>query len=171
VTDYAFRRAVIDDARAMGEVAAEGFQTYCAFAPAGWSPPSTENEIERLQTLLGDDDVWYLVAERDDEVVGHAGFLPAARAHRAVDDPALAHFRQLFVRTAHWGTGLATRLHAAAIDAAAARGFGALRLFTPAGQARARRFYEREGWRLAGRPAIDEHIGFEVAEYRYALER
>jgi GNAT superfamily N-acetyltransferase len=170
MTAYAFRRAVVDDARAIGEVTAEGFETYHAFAPAGWAPPSTEAEIAQLSALLADDSAWYLVAEVDGVVVGHVGFLPAARAHRAVEDPALAHFRQLFVRRAHWGTGLAARLHAAAIDEAAARGFASIRLFTPAGQARARRFYEREGWTLTGEPALDERIGFEVAEYRYALK-
>jgi GNAT superfamily N-acetyltransferase len=169
VTAYAFRRAGAADARPVAEVTAEGFETYRAFAPAGWAPPSTEREIAQLRHLLADDSAWYLVSEVDGVVVAHVGFLPAAGAHRPVEDPALAHFRQLFVRRAHWGTGLATRLHAAAIDEATARGFAAMRLFTPAGQARARRFYEREGWMLTGEPALDQRIGFEVAEYRYAL--
>ena len=89
----------------------------------------------------------------------------------AVEDATLAHLRQLFVRTAHWGSGLATRLHAAAIDEATARGFATMRLFTPAAQARARRFYEREGWALARPPAFEGHIGLEIAEYRRALGR
>ena len=171
MTAYALRPAVTGDARAMGEVAAEGFETYRSFAPPGWSPPATEGEIARLQELLGDDDVWYRVAEVEGAIVGHVGFLPAGRAHRPLADPQLAHFRQLFVRRAHWGTGLAARLHAAAIDEAGARGYAALRLFTPAAQARARRFYEREGWTLFGEPSLDERIGFEMAEYRYALRR
>jgi GNAT superfamily N-acetyltransferase len=171
MTQYAFRGAVADDARPMGEVTAEGFETYRDFAPTGWSPPSTEDEIERLRELLADGQVWYLVAEVDGDLVGHVGFLPAARAHRPVADPALAHFRQLFVRPAHWGTGLAARLHAAAIEEAIARGYAAMRLFTPAGQARARRFYEREGWTLAAEPAFDERFGLEIAEYRHALGR
>jgi hypothetical protein len=44
-----------------------------------------------------------------------------------------------------------------------------MRLFTPSGQKRARRFYEREGWWLARPPAFDERIGLEIAEYRRAL--
>ena len=86
-----------------------------------------------------------------------------------VDDPGLAHFRQLFVTRAHWGTGLATRLHAAALDEARLRGFTAMRLFTPAAQERARRFYEREGWALARPPAFEERIGLDIAEYHRAL--
>jgi GNAT superfamily N-acetyltransferase len=166
---YGLRRAEVADAEAMVAVTAEGFATYRSFAPPEWSPPSAAGELERLLRLLADDDVWYLVGDHDGEVVGHVGFLPADRALHAVGDPALAHFRQLFVRTAHWGTGLAASLHGAAIAEATGRGFAAMRLFTPAAQARARRFYERGGWVLARPPAFEQLIGLEMAEYRRAL--
>jgi GNAT superfamily N-acetyltransferase len=166
---YGLRRAEVADAETMVAVTAEGFATYRSFAPPEWSPPSAAGELERLLRLLADDDVWYLIGDHDGEVVGHVGFLPADRALHAVRDPALAHFRQLFVRTAHWGTGLAATLHAAAIAEATGRGFAAMRLFTPAAQARARRFYEREGWVLARPPAFEQLIGLEMAEYRRGL--
>jgi GNAT superfamily N-acetyltransferase len=166
---YAFRAPTVDDAAAMVAVTVEGFSGYRSFAPGGWAPPSAFEELERLRHLLADDDVWYRVAEHEGELVGHVGFLPSRLSFARIDDAGLAHFRQLFVRTAHWGTGLATRLHAAAIDEALARGFDAMRLFTPAGQRRARRFYEREGWSLARPPAYDERLGLEIAEYRRAL--
>jgi GNAT superfamily N-acetyltransferase len=166
---YELRRAAVADAEPMVAVTAEGFATYRSFAPAAWSPPSPAGELERLERLLPDPDVWYLVGERDGEIVGHVGFLPADRALHPVPEPSLAHFRQLFVATAHWGTGLAATLHAAAIAEATARGFATMRLFTPAAQARARRFYEREGWALARPPAFEQLIGLEMAEYRRAL--
>jgi GNAT superfamily N-acetyltransferase len=170
VSEYAFRAPVAGDVEQMVAVTVAGFDTYRAFAPEGWEPPSTADEIERLEGLLGEDHVWYLVAEHDGELVGHVGFLAADRLSFApVDDPRLAHVRQLFVVPAHWGTGLARRLHAAAIDEARARGFTALRLFTPAGQERARRFYEREGWELTVAPFFDGRIGFDIVEYRHAL--
>jgi GNAT superfamily N-acetyltransferase len=169
MSEYAFRRATTADAESMAAVLTEGFATYHEFAPAGWSPPSDVDDVDRLRRVIAADDVWYLVAERDGALVGHVGFLPATRARVPIDDPTLAHFFQLFVLASHWGTGVATRLHAAAIDEARARGFAAMRLFTPAGQARARRFYEREGWTLGAEPEHDERIGFEVAEYRYGL--
>jgi GNAT superfamily N-acetyltransferase len=169
VTVYALRRAEPADAEPMVAVTAEGFATYHAFAPPDWSPPSSDEELARLHQLLPDPDVWYLVAEHVGQLVGHVGFLPADRALHAVADPSLAHFRQLFVRTAHWGTGLAAQLHAAAIAEATARGFRTMRLFTPAAQARARRFYEREGWVLARPPAFEQLIGLEMAEYRREL--
>jgi GNAT superfamily N-acetyltransferase len=166
---YAFRAATVDDAEAMVAVTAEGFSGYRSFAPPGWVPPSASEELERLRYLLTDDEVWYRVAEHESELVGHVGFLPARLSFARLDDHGLVHFRQLFVRTAHWGTGLGTALHAAAIAEARARSFSAMRLFTPARQQRARRFYEREGWSLARPPAFDERIGLEIAEYRRAL--
>jgi GNAT superfamily N-acetyltransferase len=166
---FALRAPTVADAEAMVAVTVEGFSGYRSFAPAGWVQPSAPEELERLRRLLADDDIWYRVAEHEGEIVGHVGFLPADRSFVPAGDRTLAHFRQLFVRTAHWGTGLATQLHAAAIDEARDRGFSGMRLFTPAGQGRARRFYEREGWSLARPPAFDERIGLEIAEYRRAL--
>ena len=91
-----------------------------------------------------------------------------ATRHRWPDVPGVAHFWQLFVRAPWWGTGLATELHAAAVAEAAHRGFAAMRLFTPAGQARARRFYEREGW-TGGAPFDDDTFGMPLVEYRREL--
>jgi predicted N-acetyltransferase YhbS len=169
VSDYAFRTATPADAERITAITTEGFETYRAFAPEGWTMPAASEEIARLQDLLARDFVWYRVAEHAGELVGHVGFLPADRALTPTGEPGLAHFRQLFVARAHWGSGLATRLHRSAIDEARARGFAHMRLFTPAAQERARRFYEREGWALARPPAFDERIGLDVAEYRRAL--
>jgi GNAT superfamily N-acetyltransferase len=170
IDEYAFRAATPDDAERIVAITVEGFETYRSFAPEGWTPPSASAEAARLIGLLGDDHVWYRVAEHAGELVGHVGFLPADRLSFArIDDPGLVHFRQLFVTRGHWGTGLARRLHAAAVAEARARDFSAMRLFTPGGQERARRFYEREGWSLARPPAFDERIGLEIAEYRRAL--
>jgi GNAT superfamily N-acetyltransferase len=165
---YEFRRAVAADAERMLAVTTEGFATYRSFAPESWSPPSAAEELERLQRLLPDPDVWYLVAEDDGALVGHVGFLPSARSQSGSDHPLLAHFRQLFVRIDHWGTGLAARLHAAALAEARARGFTVMRLFTPAAQARARRFYEREGWMVAESDTSGLN-GLEIVEYRRSL--
>jgi len=169
VTKYAFRAATPGDAERITDITMEGFETYRSFAPEGWTTPSADEERGRVLGLLGEDHVWYRVAEHDGELVGHVGFLPADRTFAPTGDPGLAHVRQLFVVRAHWGTGLATQLHGAALDEARARGFTGTRLFTPAAQERARRFYEREGWALARPPAFDDRIGLEIAEYRRAL--
>ncbi len=170
MSEVELRAATQADAERIAAVTVEGFGTYRAFAPHGWTPPSTAEEVERLRRLLGQDYVWYLVATQAQELLGHVGFLPANRLQFAPsDDPGLVHFRQLFVVRAHWGTGLAAALHAAAVQEATARGFASMRLFTPADQARARRFYEREGWTLTRPPAFDERLGLDIAEYRRPL--
>jgi GNAT superfamily N-acetyltransferase len=167
---YALRAATVGDVGPMVAIIVEGFETYRAFAPEGWTPPSGSDEVERMRTLLGEDHVWYAVAENAGAIVGLVGFLAADRLQWSPsEDPALAHFRNLFVAPAHWGTSVATQLHAAAVVEARARGFRSMRLFTPAGQERARRLYEREGWQLTVAPFYDGRIGFEIVEYRYAL--
>jgi GNAT superfamily N-acetyltransferase len=69
----------------------------------------------------------------------------------------------------HWGSGLARELHAAAVEAARERGFRAIRLFTPSAHARARRFYEREGWAAVGEEFHDPAPDLVLLEYRLTL--
>jgi GNAT superfamily N-acetyltransferase len=143
-------------------------EDYPSFAPAGWTAPTLEAEIEHLRASLADDRVCCLVAESGGEIVGQITVLPAARAPHPVADPALAHLSNLFVRRDHWGTGLARELHAAAIDNAREQGFRELRLYVAEGQTRARRFYEREGWAARGEPFDDPVPGLRMVEYRYS---
>ena len=166
---FTFRLASVDDAEEVARSAVEGFETYREFAPAGWTPPSLQSETETVRARLEDPDTWCLLAESGDGVAGHVGFLPSARARRPGTDRGLAHLWQLFVRRPFWGTGLAVRLLHAAVEEAADRGFATMRLFTPAGQARARRFYEREGWTLAQEPFADADFGLPLVEYRRPL--
>ena len=95
---------------------------------------------------------------------------PAVAAHGAPRPRGLAaHFRNLFVAKEHWGSGLAKTLHDASVEEARRRGFEQMRLFTPAEHARARRFYEREGWLQRGEPFDEPRLGMALVEYRYAL--
>jgi GNAT superfamily N-acetyltransferase len=165
---YRFRLAEPSDAEALGAVVAEGFDTYRAFAPPGWAPPDPGEHVALLRAALGAPDVWCLVALADDGVAGHAAFLPASAAMMPADDPGLAHLWQIFVRPEHWGTGIARTLLARASAAARHRGFSTMRLFTPAGQHRARAFYERRGW-SAGEPFDDARFGMPLVEYRVSL--
>jgi GNAT superfamily N-acetyltransferase len=180
VTAFRLRLATVDDAQAMARATVEAFEGYRAFAPPGWSPPTFEAELGTLRQRLGEPDVWALVGERRGALAGHVAFLPALRSRhplparrsrRPPPAPSLAHLWQLFVRPPYWGSGLATQLHAAAVAEAARRGFSEIRLYTPAGQARARRFYEREGWSAAGPPQQSPSLGLPLVEYRRPLSR
>jgi len=164
-----FRPATAADCAPLARGVVEGVEDYGAFAPPGWRGPSVEHEAEHLRGLLDDARVWCLLAEAEGEPVGQVTILPASLAPHPIEDPEVAHFRNLFVRRDFWGGGLAGALHAAAVAAAGDRGFSSMRLFTPAGQARARRFYEREGWVRAGEEFHDPAPGLVLVEYRYAL--
>jgi hypothetical protein len=49
------------------------------------------------------------------------------------------------------------------------RGYREARLFTPAGQARARAFYGREGWREVGGPFHAPEFDLDILELRRPL--
>ena len=53
----------------------------------------------------------------------------------------------LYVVPGEWGTGVAPRLHDAAVEAVRGLGCTEVRLWVLEENARARRFYERSGWR------------------------
>ena len=159
------RAARADDTPALLGLVAAGFETYRAFAPAGWEPPDqlTEDQLERAIAELSDPETLCLVAEDGGEAVATVRVIRSPRPSR---DGVLPdrHLKHLFVDPAHQGTGLARELHAAAVAAIPP---GTLaRLYTPAGQARARRFYEREGWELHDGPSFDVRLGLEIVEYR-----
>jgi GNAT superfamily N-acetyltransferase len=166
-----FRRATVADAAELARGVLAGVEDYPAFAPPGWSAPTLAAETAHLEAVLADESVWCLVAEADGEIAGQVTLLPAADAPHPVGDPALAHLSNLFVRRESWGTGLARELLQAAVERARERGFTELRLFVAAGQARARRFYEREGWAAAGEAFEDPVPGLTMVEYRYALSQ
>jgi ribosomal protein S18 acetylase RimI-like enzyme len=166
--DVTIRAPTPDDVPRIAALVAEGFDTYRSFAPPGWAPPPMQEHERYLVERLWNADTWARLAERGDTIAGVVSMTPTATSRRPVADPGLAHLWQFFIAREWWGTGLATRLHALVVEAAGTRGFTSMRLFTPADQARARRFYEREGWRLAATDEDDE-IGFPVVEYRLDL--
>jgi GNAT superfamily N-acetyltransferase len=166
-----YRDATPADAGALARTVIDGFELYRAFAPAGWEPPTLASELDLAIRLLPDPRVWTRVAEEDGRIVGQISILPATMAGRPAAEPGLAHLRNLFVDREHWGSGIAGTLLRAGADEARARGFKTMRLFTPAGQARARRFYEREGWGAVGGAFPVPELGLELVEYRYELSR
>lgn len=79
-----------------------------------------------------------LVSEREDEIVGVAG----------IQGEWLHAF---YVLPEWWGTGVAGELHDAAVE------LGVSRLWCLEENHRARRFYERHGWRLNGETRVVEY--------------
>jgi GNAT superfamily N-acetyltransferase len=165
----AFREIAHDDIDELAVLVADAFVGYCTFAPVGWRPPSAGEQARGLQEWIADPGFWGELASGGQTLVGHAVFIPAARhSFRAAPDPSLAHLGHLFVKPPYWGSGVATQLLDHAASAAADRGFSVMRLFVPAGQARARRFYTREGFVAAGEP-FEFGLGLSVLEYQRSL--
>jgi GNAT superfamily N-acetyltransferase len=167
--DPVLRPATDADAEALGRGVVEGIEDYREFAPPGWAPPPVSEAVEHARELLDDADAWCEVAELDGRVIGQITILPAANTRVPARERGVGHLSYLMVDRAHWGSGVARALHAAAVEAARERGYAQLRLFAAAGQARARRFYEREGWAQRGEAAYDPIPGLVMTEYRLPL--
>jgi predicted N-acetyltransferase YhbS len=112
------RRATSADAEAMALGVVEGVEDYPLFAPPGWTAPWFEAELKHVREVLSGTDVCCLVAEAGSELVGQITLLPAVRASLPVADSSLGHIANLIVRRDHWGGGLASALHRAALEAA-----------------------------------------------------
>jgi GNAT superfamily N-acetyltransferase len=95
------------------------------------------------------------VAEREGRIVGHA---------TVAVDKALGELSALYVVPEEWGSGVAGALHDEAV--ACMRELGAIEaiLWVVEGNARARRFYEREGWSADGETKSSM---FDIREVRY----
>ena len=158
------RPVTLDDVGLMAANLVAGLATYRSFAPPGWEPPTAEHEAERIRPRVAGG-AWGRLALDGDDVAGHVLFVPA------VDLPDGAHLAALFVAEPWWGSGLASRLLGLAVAEMRHQGYRLARLYTPAGQARARRFYEREGWWALPDVVPEPGLGLDLVEYRLALRR
>jgi diamine N-acetyltransferase len=168
------RRATVADLGVLVADVQAGFDSYVDFAPLGWTAPDLHADTAIMAELLADVDTWALLAVASSEPVGHVAFTPARRRTAgqpwasSPTTPGLAHLWQLFVLPEWWGRGVAGVLHEAAVAEIRARGYSAVRLYTPSLHARARRFYERRGWRTAGEQWNDQLV-LMLTEYRLEL--
>ena len=153
------RRAWPADAETLGLTCHLGMQTWRAFAPAGWVVPTPAVRAAGVRMGLAHPGVWALLAFVDGEPAGHC-----AMCDVDIGEPRATILWHLFVRPRWFGTGLAAHLHDAFVAQARAFDFPFAWLSTPAGNARARRFYERRGW-VADTLLEEDHDGLPMAIY------
>jgi GNAT superfamily N-acetyltransferase len=163
---WALRDAAVDDAPRLARLLRESMARFREFSPPGWEPPAVTDE--ELAEMVAAPDAHCVLAAPGGVHAGHVAWRPSMTARRGPSDPDTAYLAQIYVEPAWWGTPLATKLMDIAVTAARAQGFKRMALITPAFQGRARRFYERHGWRAPGPPADDARFG--MPTIAYALE-
>jgi GNAT superfamily N-acetyltransferase len=124
----------------------------------GQVTPEAQTEVWRERMSFGTSTAF--VAEHDGVVVGFVSLLGT----EAGTELNAIHLAPEVV-----GTGLGSALMQAATEHARTRGDGSLHLFVLEGNERARRFYERTGWRLAGPAGMHDIGGAQVGHVRYEL--
>lgn len=104
-----------------------------------------------------------VVAVERGAILGFATTAPSQEP----DLPKYGELYALYVDPAHWGRGVGVALISAARSRLAALGFRKALLWVLAGNVRAVRFYEMNGWVADGVRRMHERHGVEIPEVRY----
>jgi len=156
------RPFVQGDLESIGRVHSRSRQAaYAGLVPAAALEQVTpEAQVEVWRERLGLRATTVLVADQDGVVVGFVSLLDT-------DDG--TELNAIHVVPEVVGTGVGTALMAAAIGHARVEGKHVLHLFVIEDNERARRFYERTGWRLVGSAGTHDVGGAQVGIVRYEL--
>ncbi|MER5279802.1 GNAT family N-acetyltransferase [Streptomyces sp. NPDC002809] len=166
--DPLIRDMTVDDCEAVATVRVRGWQS----AYAGLMPQAhldamdiAEDAERRRGFFAADDAVVNLVAERAGlGVVGWAAYGPYRENGKRL---ARGELYAIYVAPEQTGTGAGRALMAEVLARAAAAGHPDLALWVLAGNAPARRFYERAGFHADGAEEPFEVDGVPVPEVRY----
>jgi GNAT superfamily N-acetyltransferase len=158
------RRARLDDAAAIAAVHVRTWQSayehvFGAERLSGIDLGAREGLARRSST---DPDHDVFVAEEDGRIVGFVGTGPPE------EEGEERELFAIYVLPEAWGTTAGPGLMGAAVEAMRARGVTGAILWVLEDNPRARRFYEREGWRADG-TAESEYLGLTVPLVRYRL--
>jgi len=105
------------------------------------------------------------VAEDDESSVVAFGWVGESR--EAADEGELY---AIYALPEAWGSGAGLAVMEASLASLREAGFAGAILWVLEDNPRARRFYEREGWRVDGARREGEHLGMTVAEVRYRID-
>ena len=164
------RDATVDDADAVALVHVHGWQWgYRGLLPDAYLDGlSAERRAEQWRSwLLEPGSTRTRLAEEDGACVGF-GVSGPSRDPGADDDTGEVY--AIYVEEEVAGTGVGTELLRSAVAWLTERGFARATLWVLEGNARARRFYEREGWALDGSSKSEPREDFTMNEDRYARQ-
>jgi ribosomal protein S18 acetylase RimI-like enzyme len=119
--------------------------------------PESQAEVWRERLSQG---ATVLVTEREGEVVGFAALLETDQG---------IELNAIHLLPEAVGTGLGSALMEAAVEEARRQSRSNLHLFVLEGNDRARAFYRRTSWRLAGPAGMHDIGGAQAAHVRYEL--
>ncbi|MEV7011168.1 GNAT family N-acetyltransferase [Streptosporangium sp. NPDC051022] len=106
-----------------------------------------------------------LIIEQTGLIVGYSRFYPTDDED---DDPAqVGMVGSLYTLPDVWGTGVGRTLITAVLDAMASAGYARATLWVLEGNARARSFYERNGWHHDGTVTVDRTDVPPITKLRY----
>jgi GNAT superfamily N-acetyltransferase len=163
------RPATVDDAAVLADIHVRTWQaTYRGFVPDAYLEsldpvrwrPFWQDRLRHTEPPSG---TLVLVPAGGGRPIGFVSYGPS----RDDDDPAAGEIFAIYVLPQHQGGGGGRRLMEAALAALAGAGFATATLWVLDGNERARRFYERGGWRPDGQAKRDESRGFPLDEVRY----
>src|SRR4051812_24202487 len=124
------------------------------------APPPTLAEVtDQWRRIFADGAAVFVVQADDGTLTGEVA---------AAADVPTGQLARLYVDIDHWGKGIGARLHDAAVDHLRSSGCASARLWVLEANDRARRFYERRGWRPDGtrkstyEPAGIDDVGYEL---------
>jgi ribosomal protein S18 acetylase RimI-like enzyme len=165
------RDATIGDARAVAEANVRGWQVaYRGIMPDRYLDELAddfESQVARRRVHLGAPDeprLFNLVAERDGAVIGWLAAGPSRDDDRHEKQ---AEIWAVYVHPDAWRTGAGSALMTAGIERLVEQGYTEATLWVFEANPRARRFYERYGYRTDGATGIFERGGGQAIEVRY----
>jgi ribosomal protein S18 acetylase RimI-like enzyme len=158
------RRARPADAAAIADVHVRTWQAAYehVFGAERLAALDAAQREQRWRRALEAGDQAGFVAEQGGVVVGWATVGPSHEASSG-------ELYGIYVAPEAWGAGAGPALLRAAVDELRAQGYGEATLWVLADNPRARRFYEREGWKVDGRRRTGEHLGVRTDELGYRI--
>ena len=165
-----FRSAEPGDAAAIAEVHVLAWQvTYRGMIPDAYLDAlSVPKRTDSWRELIGEFDPpksGAFVALDGVQLLGFASFCPS-RDPDAVFD--VGEIPAIYVHPDHWGEGIGRSLVQLAVDSLEEAGFESATLWVLDLNARARKFYEADGWMTDGSTKEDDRGSFTLQEVRYA---